>query len=212
MSEPKEITSGIARIVLAIVVLIEGLIVLILIVFISVEVVNYRDKIKAAYADSYDDGYAWTYDTGYQEPYVKANNKGYSKGYKIGLETGSRAGVATRVELYNPTHKEMREFLAGDWTDAKPFISGEYVSFDFAAELNNNAEANGIRAAFVLVIFPERRHGIVAFETIDNGLIFIEPQSDKEARLVIDKPYWPSVGKLRPRDYDDTVVEFQIIW
>ena len=212
MSDLKEITIAVARIVLVIVVLIGRLIALIFIVYISVEVGIYSDTMAVAYRDSYEAGFAQTYDISYQEAYSEAYDKGYDKGYEIGLGTGSKAGVATRVELYNPTHKELREFLAGDWTDAKPFISGEYVSFDFAAELNNNAEANGIRAAFVMVIFPERRHGIVAFETIGDGLIFIEPQSDKEARLVIGKPYWPSVGERRPRDYDDTVVEFQIIW
>ncbi len=212
MSELKEIAIAIARIVLGMIVLIQWLVALVFIDYISTIGGFYSDKIAAAYVDSYDNGYAQTYDVGYQETYSEAYDKGYDKGYEIGLETGSKEGVARRVELSNPTHKEMREFLARDKTDTNPFITGEYVSFDFAVELNTNAELEGIRAAFVTVIFSEKRHGIVAFETIDKGLIFIEPQTDREAELVIGESYWRSVGGTSPTDYDDTVVKIQIIW
>ncbi len=213
MPELKEVAIAIARIVLGMVVLIEGLTVLIFIDYTSSIGSTYSDKIAAAYEESYDNGYAQTYDVGYQEAYGEAYDKGYDKGYEIGLETGSKEGVATRVELRNPTHKEMREFLARDKTDSKPYIKGEYVSFDFAVELNNNAETNGIRAAYVAIFSKEWGHGMVAFETIDKGLIFIEPQSDKEVRLVTGEPYpGYSVGAISSLGYFDPIVEIQIIW
>ena len=213
MRELKEVAIAIARIVLGMVVLIEGLTVLIFIDYTSTMGGIYSDTIAAAYADSYDDGFAQTYDIGYQEAHGEAYDKGYDKGYKIGLATGSKEGVARRVELSNPTHKEMREFLAGDETDLKPYIKGEYVSFHFAVELNNNAEANGIRVAYVAVFAKEWGHGMVAFETIDRGLIFIEPQSDKEVRLVTGEPYpGYSVGAISSLGYFDPIVEIQIIW
>ena len=213
MSELKETAIAIARIVLGVVVLIEGLIALFFIAYTSTIGGTYSDKITAAYEDSYDNGYAQTYDVSYQEAYGEAYNKGYDKGYEIGLETGSKAGVATRVELYNPTHKEMREFLARDKTDSNPFIKGEYVCFDFAAELNNNAEAEGIRAAYVRIRSKKWGHAVVAFETVDRGLIFIEPQSDKEAGLVIGEPFpWYSVGAISPLTSYDPITEIQIIW
>ncbi|MBA7465606.1 hypothetical protein ES707_00776 [subsurface metagenome] len=204
---------AIARIVLGVVVLIEGLIALVFIAYTSTIGDTYSDKITAAYEDSYDNGYAQTYDVGYQEAYGEAYNKGYDKGYEIGLETGSKAGVATRIELYNPTYKEMREFLARDETDSNPFVIGEYVCSDFAAQLNNNAEANGIRVAYVRIRSKEWGHAVVAFETVDRGLIFIEPQSDREVGLVIGEPFpWYLVGAISPMSSYDPIVEIQIIW
>lgn len=213
MSGLKEIALAIARIILGMVVLIEGLIVLIFIVSISVEVGIYSDKIVAAYEDSYDNGYVQTYDVGYQEAYGEAYDKGYAKGYEIGLETGPKEEVATQVELRNPTHKEMWEFLAGDETDSKPYIIGEYVCNDFAAQLDNNAEAAGIRAAYVRIRSKNWWHAVVAFETLDRGIIFIEPQSDRIVKLVTGDPFpWHSVGIPNPLGYLDPIVEIQIIW
>ncbi|GAJ00677.1 unnamed protein product, partial [marine sediment metagenome] len=199
---------------LGMVVLIEGLIALVLIDYTSTTGSTSSDKVAAAYEDSYDNGYAQIYDVGYQEAYYgEAYDKGYDKGYKIGLETGSTEGVATRVELYNPTHKEMKEFLAGNKTDLNPFIKGEYVCFNFAAELNNNAEANGIRAAYVRIRAEKWGHALVAFETTDRGIVFIEPQSDREVELAIGEPFpWYSVGAVSPLTSYDSLVEIQIIW
>ena len=213
MSELKEIAIAIARIVLGMVVLIEGLTALVFINYTSSIGGTYSDKIEAAYEDSYDKGYAQTYDVGYQEAYDEAYDKGYDKGYEIGLGTGSTEGASTWVELYNPTHKEMREFLARDKTDANPFVTGEYVCSDFVAELNHNAEANGIRAAYIRIRGKKWGHALVAFDTVDRGLIFIEPQSDREVALVIGEPFpWYLVGAISPLGYHDPLVEIQIIW
>ena len=213
MSGLKEIGIALARIILGMVILIEGLMVVDLIVYISSTGNTYSKKIATAYEDSYDNGYAQTYDFGYQEAYGDAHDKGYDKGYEIGLETGSKEGVATRVKLSNPTHKEMREFLARDNTDANPYVIGEYNCSDFAAQLNNNAEANGIRVAYVRIRGKKWGHALVAFETVERGLIFIEPQSDRKAELVIGEPFpWYSVGAISPLGYYDPIVEIQIIW
>jgi len=215
MSGLKEIAIAMARIVLGMIVLIQCLIALVFIQYISTLGGIYSDTIAAAYVDSFDDGFAQTYAIGYQEAYGEAFDKGYDKGYEIGLETGSKEGVARMVELSNPTYEEMREFLAGDKTDSKPYIKGEYVRFHFAVELNNNAEASGIRVAFVRVFSRERGHGMVAFETIDKGLIFIEPQSDREVEPVIGigEPFpWYSVGAVSAASYHDPLVKLQIIW
>ncbi len=213
MSGLKEISIAIARIVLGMVVLIEGLTVVIFINYTSTIGGIYDKKVAAAYEDSYDNGYAQTYDIGYQEAYGEAHDKGYDKGYEIGLETGSKEGVITRVELRNPTHKEMWEFLARDKTDSKPYIKGEYVCNDFAAQLDNNTEADGIRAAYVRIRSKNWWHAVVAFETLDRGIIFIEPQSDRMVKLVIGEPFpWHLVGKANPLGYLDPIVEIQILW
>ena len=53
---------------------------------------------------------------------------------------------------------------------------------------------------------------LVAFETIDRGLIFIEPWSHREVKIDIGKSYRRSAGKVRPTHYDDTIVEVQLPW
>ena len=213
MSGLKEIGIAIARIVLGLIVLIEGIIGLVFIDYTSRIGGIYSDKIAAAYEDSYDNGYAQTYDVGCQEAYGEAYDKGYDKGYEIGLETGSKEGVAKMVELSNPTYKEMKEFLARDKTDSNAYIRGEYVCSDFASDVNNNAELEGIRTAYVRIRTEGRSHAIVAFQTVDRGLLFVEPMSDREAALVIGKPFpWYWVGAASPLGYHDPLVKIQIIW
>ena len=204
---------AIARVVLGIIVLIGSIIILDLIIYLHFTGSTFSEKVTAAYEYDYDKGYAQTYEVGYQEAYGGAYDKGYDKGYEIGLGISSKEGAATRVELHNPTYRELKEFLARDKTDSNPFIRGEYVCFDFAADVNNNAEANGIRAAYVRIRSKEWGHAVVAFETVDKGLIFIEPQSDNDVELVIGKPYpWQWVGAIRPSNYYDPIDEIQIIW
>jgi len=213
MSALKEIAIALARIVLGMVVLIEGLIALVFIDYTSSIGGIYSDKVAAAYEHSYDDGYAQTYDVGYQEGHSEAYDKGYDKGYEIGLGHGSKERVGTRAELYNPTYKEMTEFLASDETDSCSFVTGEFVCSDFAAQLNNNAEANAIRVAYVRIRSEKWGHVVVAFETLDRGLIFIEPQSDRDIKLVIGEPFpWYLVGAVSPLSSYDPLLEIEIIW
>ena len=213
MNDLEELIIAIGKVVLGLVVLIGGLVALDLAVYLSVTSSTFDENVASAYDGSYEQGYGQTYEDGYQDGYGEAYHKGYSKGYEIGRGSSSKEAAAYRVELHNPTYKEVIDFLAGDKTDSNPFIKGEYVCFDFAAELNNNAEASGIRAAYVRIRAREWGHAIVAFETVDRGLVFIEPQSDKDVPLVIGEPYpWQQVGANRPMHYDDAVVEIQMIW
>ena len=132
---------------------------------------------------------ATTYTSNYTVVYNQIYHTRYQEGYKNGQEVGYKEGLASQTELHNPIYKELMGFLARDKTDSKAYLEGAYVCFDFAAEVNNNAEIEGIRAAYVRIHFPEEPgHAIVAFETVDKGLIFIEPQSASEIELVIGKP------------------------
>jgi len=156
---------------------------------------------------------ATTYNSNYAVVYDRIYHTRYQEGYKNGREIGYKEGLASQTELHNPIYKELTGFLARDKTDSRAYLEGEYVCFDFAAEVNNNAESEGIRAAYVQIRFPkEPGHAIVAFETVDKGLVFIEPQSDEEVELVIGEPYpWQSADANRSTD-DDVIVEIQIIW
>jgi hypothetical protein len=204
------------RIAITIGIIIQSFIVLFLAIAIIALIVTLNEEVEAAYDSSFQEAYAEIYDVRYKEGYNQGYDKGYDEGYQRGLEIGYREGLATRVDLRNPTYKELLDFLRHDKTDLKPYIKDEFICSDFAAVVNINAELEGIRAAWVVVFFPPGElyhgHAIVAFETTDKGLVFVEPQLDKIAKLVIGESYWQSVGRTRPTDYDDTVVRIQIIW
>jgi len=209
----KEFIIALSRVVLGIVVLVGGLLVLDIIVYLGTTASTSGEKVMTAYDSGYDLGYAQTYEIGYQKAHAEAYYNGYDKGYEIGLGINDNGEVGSRVEIGNPTYEELIEFLARDETDSNPFISGEYVCFDFAAELNNNAEASGVRAAYVRIRSEEWAHAVVAFETVDKGLVFVEPQSDTEVELVIGRPYpWWRTGASSPMRYVDAIEEIQIIW
>ena len=75
----------------------------------------------------------------------------------------------------NPTWKQLEAFLLADKTDKKLYVPGVYECGNFALQLHNNAEARGIKSAFVAVAFQSGiPHAINAFKTLDLGLVFID--------------------------------------
>ncbi len=82
------------------------------------------------------------------------------------------------VILRNPTFQELRDFILKDPTSRKQFITNQYECRNFATDVVNNAFNQGILCGFVLLCFDQGQHAVVAFNTTDRGLIFIEPQTD----------------------------------
>jgi hypothetical protein len=80
-------------------------------------------------------------------------------------------------QVNNPTFNEMLIFLAIDGTDKNPYAE-EYVCHHFASDLIKNARSMGIQAGYVTLYHKPTGHAIVAFKTTDQGLYFVEPQSD----------------------------------
>jgi hypothetical protein len=79
----------------------------------------------------------------------------------------------------NPTWLELRAFLRDDKTDKNLYVPGVYECGNYAQDLHNNAEAQGIRAAFVAVHFHnDQPHAINAFKTLDKGLVYIDVTGD----------------------------------
>jgi len=91
-----------------------------------------------------------------------------------------RAGVPVTLTwnpaAHNPTWDELRSFILADRTDSNPYVNPTYTCADFARDVHNNAEAAGIRAAFVTVTFQGQSsgHALDAFVTTDKGLIYID--------------------------------------
>ena len=144
--------------------------------------------------------------------YWIGNALGYESGYGAGYESGVSEGLGHGYNIADPTYQQMLDFIVQDGTDQNEYLEDEYVCRHFATDVCNNAEEEGIRCAYVYVGFPEGSHGIVAFNTTDMGLVYIEPQTDDIMNLEVGQPYWQSGGHFIPPDYDDTVVEILVIW
>lgn len=204
---------ALVRIVLSLVILAGGLIALDIVIYLNSANSTFEERVGAAFRDAYDYGYAQTFNATYQEAREEAFDRGYSKGYELSLKSDSKGPVSRLVETHNPTFSELMAFLADDKTDSKQYIDGEYVCFDYAAELNNNADAKGIQAAYVRLRSNDWGHAVVAFETTDKGLIYIEPQSDTQVDLVMGKPYpWRQVGATSPLSALDPILQIELIW
>jgi hypothetical protein len=121
------------------------------------------------------------------------------------------------LHLHDPTFKETLDFLERDQTDANEYLEGEYVCSHFAADVNNNAEKQGIRCALVDVRLPDSGHAIIAFDTVDEGMVFFEPLTDDRVRPVIGKRYYlcvePKPGYIyETPSFDDTIEDIVVIW
>lgn len=164
----------------------------------------------ASYSFGYNNGYAVSfnigYDLGYDDGYFDGNLTGYEMGYTEGVIDGAGRGYNIR----DPTCREMLNFIASDRTNENEY-SENYTCFHFTADVKSHAFQAGYRCGFVYILFPDDAHAIVCFNTTDQGLIFIEPQSDEIVTLAIGQPYWNRTEYLPP-DYNDTVISFTVIW
>jgi len=183
------------------------------IVFIAI-VILCVGSVYAGYTRGKDKGYYNGQKAGQESSFNMGYNEGKEEGYQSGYDAGYESGMRESeggYDLRNPTYQEMKEFLAHDTTDSIKFVEDEYVCTDYSADVKNNATAQGIRCAFVYISYPEAAHSIVAFETQDKGLKFIEPQSDEEVSLIVNESYSQLNNFNRP-DIDDTVDRFVMIW
>ncbi len=119
--------------------------------------------------------------------------------------------------IIDPSYRQMMDFIARDKTDENQYIEDRYVCEDFAMDVCNNAEEEGIRCAFVVINHPEWGHSIVAFNTVDKGLVYIESQTDEVVVPEIGEFYYrcvmPKSGYYYEKpDYDDTIEKILVIW
>jgi len=166
-------------------------------------------------------GYVRGYQSGHEGNYTQAFSQGKDAGYQAGYESGLQAGTKLEPEqqassneyiLRNPTYLEMKAFLAQDPTSLNTYIEDKYVCVDFAATVTNNAEDQGIRCAIVDIFYPDGYgHTIVAFDTIDRGLTYIEPQFDQEVKLVVGSSY-SQLNNFTAAPRDDTIQRYLIVW
>jgi hypothetical protein len=157
----------------------------------------------------YQHGYNAGNASGYQTGYAAGHSAGYAVGYDAGYLQGVDAAAGTGYVLRDPTYTEAIHFIAADPTDTNEYTD-TYQCRHFAADVVNHAFDAGFESGYVYVGFPEGAHAIICFNTTDSGLLFIEPQDDAVVQVVVGQPYWDRT-KYHPA-YDDTVVEYLIIW
>jgi hypothetical protein len=58
-----------------------------------------------------------------------------------------------------------------------------------------------LKAGYGYVEFEDGAHALVCFDTVDKGLVFVEPQTDELVTVAVGINYW-----------DYTIVQFDIIW
>jgi hypothetical protein len=99
----------------------------------------------------------------------------------------------------NPTYAELVAFIEKDSTDEHPYLLS-YVCSDFAEDVHNNAEAAGIRAAWVDIDFEgsNEGHALNAFETTDKGLVYIDCTGEGFESLLTGNPTsWDKVAYVK---------------
>ena len=92
---------------------------------------------------------------------------------------GEPIELTNNPDATNPTYGELVAFIQEDPTDTNDYLENPYIGYvcaDFAEDVHNNAEAAGIRAAWVSIQFEgsDKGHASNAFETTDMGLVYID--------------------------------------
>ena len=137
-----------------------------------------------------------SFNLGYAEGESEGYQLGYDEGYVQGVEDGPESGWYIR----DPTYDEAIAFTNSDKTDENEYTP-DYICYDFTADFDTNAFQMGYRCGFVYIEFSDSAHAIACFNTIDRGLIYIEPQNDEIVTIAIGQTYLGYV-----------IVDFAIIW
>ena len=106
-------------------------------------------------------------------PYVKAS--------------GSDVRLVNYKNATDPSWAELIAFLQRDATDERLYEEDVFACADFAELLHNNAEAAGIKAAYVGVDFVVGAgHALNAFNTTDKGLVYVDCTSGFSSPVVAE--------------------------
>lgn len=124
--------------------------------------------------------------------------------------------------LYNPTYNEVVLFLENDTINKNPY-KGQYIDYinwtirnyteyyvclHFANDLIKNVVVKNIKCGFVELTCYNITydiwwgHAMVAFNTIDRGVIFVEPQTDEIFFNLHETGYY----------WDDWIYDLTITW
>ncbi|MDK2990763.1 MAG: hypothetical protein PWR16_2292, partial [Methanoculleus sp.] len=110
---------------------------------------------------------------------------------------GDLPNLVNNPYAHNPTWAELKAYLAEDQTERQHYNPWDYKCGGFAETLHNNAEAAGIRAAWVALDLDgiADDHAVTAFETTDYGFVFIDDSAkDLMERISLDPARAPKLA------------------
>lgn len=171
---------------------------------------------SAGEQDGYSEGYVSGQAEGYDQGYDQGEVEGYNEGYDQGVEAGFGHGYTLR----DPTYKEAVTFLERDKTSDNEYDDddyGVYVCTHFSRDVCNNAEAEGLRCALVHLLYQGAGHAIIAFDTVDEGLVYFDAITDEKTNPEVGERYYkcvePKPGYYYEQpDFDDTILDILVIW
>jgi hypothetical protein len=182
--------------------------------------ITYNVAYGTGKAAGYEAGQGVGYNLGKEDGYNAGKDEGYNTGYTAGktegYDEGLQAGLGHGYTLRDPTYLEAVAFLEEDKTSDNEYVDPTYVCSHFSRDVCNNAEAKGLRCAYVELRYPDSGHAIVAFHTTDRGLAYFEAITDELVRPVVGERYYkcivPKVGYYAPPSFDDTIKDILVIW
>ncbi len=82
---------------------------------------------------------------------------------------------------HDPTYQELMDFLSTDDTVHNKYVNPDFTCADFAIELQNHAESQGIRCGYTGLNFEGKTtgHAIDVFDTMDDGLVYVDATGGK---------------------------------
>jgi len=81
--------------------------------------------------------------------------------------------------LINPSYSELVQFIAEDTTNTRTYVKGKFVCTDFSNTFVANFRNKGYYSCPTELDFKDGAHVIVAVNTTDRGLVYVEPQTDQ---------------------------------
>lgn len=133
--------------------------------------------------------------------FIQTNVKSLSYPIPVTNSTNAQVVLVNNLSASDVTYSELVAFLNADATGSIPYVYPNMTCADFARKLHDNAEAHGIRAAFVAIDFDttavidysvygdstgsvnglnqgaDTGHGLNLFNTTDLGPVYVDSSS-----------------------------------
>lgn len=109
--------------------------------------------------------------------------------------------------FYRPKLSSVESFLEANEVDENEYKEDEYTCVDYTFDLMKAGEKKGFETGFVYIYLYDESstsaHSIAYFNTSDEGIIYVEPQTDTIMHnLPLNEYYWKVVYDTEGTEYD----------
>jgi hypothetical protein len=157
-------------------------------VAVAVQIVQIREAVGSLFAIDYNTTIALnrTVNAFVDLSRIVANNSKDIKNLesRIGSLSSEVSYLSSRLEelkgqkgLVNPSYAELVRFVAEDLTDTLVYTD-YFTCVDFANTFVKNFRNRGYYSCVAYVEFEKSAHDLVAVNTTDKGILYVEPQND----------------------------------